>query len=221
MLSMTLLPLMTSLAVSENHILEDVNKCVIALQEKDVDGLDRTAGAIRGRAARVIHVVTSEMDNYEPGVYTEKVLEATKLLSNTVMPRFTEQVEAAVEALSSDPAQPMDENEFIDASRLVYDGIRDIRKAVLMIRTPEELDDSDFETEDFDVRSRTSVQTEDDQLIAGQSARAIMAQLPQEQKAKIAEQVASFQEEKASWMLRCPSGMTAAMTSSCWPSRCA
>lgn len=50
------------------------------------------------------------------------------------MPRFTEQVEAAVEALSSDPAQPMDENEFIDASRLVYDGIRGIRKAVLMIR---------------------------------------------------------------------------------------
>lgn len=38
-------------------------------------------------------------------------------------------------------------------------------------QTPEELDDSDFETEDFDVRSRTSIQTEDDQLIAGQSAR--------------------------------------------------
>ncbi|KAG5852983.1 hypothetical protein ANANG_G00068310 [Anguilla anguilla] len=159
------------LCVSENHILEDVNKCVIALQEKDVDGLDRTAGAIRGRAARVVHVVTSEMDNYEPGVYTEKVLEATKLLTDTVMPRFTIQVEAAVEALSANPTQPVDENEFIDASRLVYDGVRDIRKAVLMIRTPEELDDSDFETEDFDVRSRTSVQTEDDQLIAGQSAR--------------------------------------------------
>lgn len=51
-----------------------------------------------------------------------------------VMPRFTEQVEAAVEALSANPAQQLDENEFIDASRLVYDGIRDIRKAVLMIR---------------------------------------------------------------------------------------
>ncbi len=38
-------------------------------------------------------------------------------------------------------------------------------------QTPEELDDSDFETEDVDSRSRTSVQTEDDQLIAGQSAR--------------------------------------------------
>ncbi|KAF6731325.1 Catenin alpha-1 [Oryzias melastigma] len=186
------------LCVSENHILEDVNKCVIALQERDVDGLDRTAGAIRGRAARVFHVVTSEMDNYEPGVYTEKVLEATKLLTDTVMPRFTQQVDAAVMALTEDPSlTAVDENELIDASRLVYDGIRDIRKAVLMIRTPEELDDSDFDTEDFDTQSKTSVQTADDQLIAGQTARAIMAQLPQEDRAKIAEQVASFQEEKS------------------------
>ncbi|XP_063313681.1 catenin alpha-2 isoform X1 [Pelobates fuscus] len=204
------------LSVSENHILEDVNKCVIALQEGDVDTLDRTAGAIRGRAARVIHIINAEMENYEAGVYTEKVLEATKLLSETVsyhhiqslafdmlpvvgvMPRFAEQVEVAIEALSTNIPQPFEENEFIDASRLVYDGVRDIRKAVLMIRTPEELeDDSDFEQEDYDVRSRTSVQTEDDQLIAGQSARAIMAQLPQEEKAKIAEQVEIFHQEKS------------------------
>uniref|UniRef100_A0A8C4XEM2 Catenin alpha-2 n=1 Tax=Erpetoichthys calabaricus TaxID=27687 RepID=A0A8C4XEM2_ERPCA len=185
------------LSVSENHILEDVNKCVIALQEGDVDTLDRTAGAIRGRAARVVHIINAEMENYEPGVYTERVLEAIKLLSETVMPRFAEQVEVAIEALSTNPPQPFEENEFIDASRLVYDGVRDIRKAVLMIRTPEELeDDSDFEQEDYDARSRTSVQTEDDQLIAGQSARAIMAQLPQEEKAKIAEQVESFRQEK-------------------------
>ena len=37
---------------TENHILEDVNKCVVALQEGDPDSLERTAGAIRGRAAR-------------------------------------------------------------------------------------------------------------------------------------------------------------------------
>ncbi|XP_078147385.1 catenin alpha-2 isoform X3 [Centroberyx gerrardi] len=185
------------LSVSENHILEDVNKCVIALQEGDVDTLDRTAGAIRGRAARVVHIINAEMENYEPGVYTERVLESIKLLSETVMPRFAEQVEVAIEALSTNPPQAFEENEFIDASRLVYDGVRDIRKAVLMIRTPEELeDDSDFEQEDYDARSRTSVQTEDDQLIAGQSARAIMAQLPQEEKAKIAEQVESFRQEK-------------------------
>uniref|UniRef100_A0A8C2WQ71 Catenin alpha-2 n=1 Tax=Cyclopterus lumpus TaxID=8103 RepID=A0A8C2WQ71_CYCLU len=186
------------LSVSENHILEDVNKCVIALQEGDVDTLDRTAGAIRGRAARVVHIINAEMENYEPGVYTERVLESIKLLSETVMPRFAEQVEVAIEALSTNPPQAFEENEFIDASRLVYDGVRDIRKAVLMIRvyTRRLEDDSDFEQEDYDTRSRTSVQTEDDQLIAGQSARAIMAQLPQEEKAKIAEQVESFRQEK-------------------------
>lgn len=50
------------------------------------------------------------------------------------MPRFAEQVEVAIEALSMNPPQPFEENEFIDASRLVYDGVRDVRKAVLMIR---------------------------------------------------------------------------------------
>lgn len=68
---------------TENHILEDVNKCVIALQEGDVDTLDRTAGAIRGRAARVVHIINAEMENYEPGVYTERVLESIRLLSET------------------------------------------------------------------------------------------------------------------------------------------
>jgi catenin alpha len=67
--------------ISENHILEDVNKCVLALQEGDADSLDRTAGAIRGRASRVANVVTAEMSIYESGVgYVERVLEAVKVL---------------------------------------------------------------------------------------------------------------------------------------------
>lgn len=53
---------------------------MLALQENDADALDRTAGAIRGRSARVCNVVTSEMDNYEPGIYTERVLEAVAVL---------------------------------------------------------------------------------------------------------------------------------------------
>lgn len=64
----------------ENHILEDVNKCVIALQESDADTLDRTAGAIRGRSTRVCNVVVAEMDSYEPGQYTERVMEAVVML---------------------------------------------------------------------------------------------------------------------------------------------
>ena len=52
----------------------------------------------------------------------------------SVMPNFAERVEMAVDALSQNPPGDIDENEFIDASRLVYDGVRDIRQAVLMNR---------------------------------------------------------------------------------------
>ena len=43
-------------------------------------GVDRTAGAIRGRSGRVIDVVTAEMEKYEPGEYTEGVLESVRVL---------------------------------------------------------------------------------------------------------------------------------------------
>lgn len=122
------------LAVSENHILDDVNKCVVALQEGDAVDLQNTAGAIQGRSQRVCNVVEAEMDNYEPCLYTKRVLEAVKLLRYKVMSQFAERVEAAVGALSSTSAKDVDENDFIDASRLVYDGVREIRRAVLMNR---------------------------------------------------------------------------------------
>ncbi len=64
--------------ILENHILEDVNKCIAAVQEGDAETLDRTAGAIQGRVTRVTDVVTSEMNEYEPGVYTDYVLDAVK-----------------------------------------------------------------------------------------------------------------------------------------------
>jgi catenin alpha len=71
--------------ITESHILEDVNKCVVALQESDPDSLDRTAGAIRGRSARVCNVVGSEMDNWEPGLYTDRVMEAVVMLRDQGM----------------------------------------------------------------------------------------------------------------------------------------
>lgn len=110
-----------------------------------MNNLDRTAGAVRGRCTRVCNVVTAEMDNYEPGpfvrvvpilvvihyklifftgVYTERVLDAVRLLGNEVMPNFATKAEAAVDALRGfGEPQDIDENEFIDASRLVYEGV--------------------------------------------------------------------------------------------------
>ncbi|XP_052252345.1 catenin alpha-2-like isoform X1 [Dreissena polymorpha] len=186
------------LAVSESHILEDVNRCVFALQEGDADTLDRTAGAIRGRSARVCNVVAAEMDNYEPGPYTDRVMEAVILLRDQVMPNFAEKVELAVDALSQNAPERIDENEFIDASRLVYDGVRDIRQAVLMNRAPEELDtDTDLEDEadHYDTRSKSSYQTDVDD-IHGKSDRAMMRALPAEEREQIQAQFEMFRAEK-------------------------
>ncbi|XP_075733193.1 catenin alpha isoform X3 [Rhipicephalus microplus] len=196
------------LAVSENHILEDVNKCVLALQENDADALDRTAGAIRGRSARVCNVVTSEMDNYEPGIYTERVLEAVAVLRDQVMPNFAQKVEMAVEALSASPQKEIDENEFIDASRLVYDGVREIRRAVLMNRldvdSEDEMDGSDLSGSWVSLgsqRSRaSSAHTADyDEYpdISGiNNTRDAYRLVSEEEKQKIAAQVETFRTEK-------------------------
>ncbi|XP_045456060.1 catenin alpha [Melitaea cinxia] len=194
------------LAVSENHILEDVNKCVVALQEGDPDSLERTAGAIRGRAARVCSVVTQEMDNYEPCIYTKRVLEAVTVLRDQVMSKFAVRVDAAVSALGDGAGAGLDENDFIDASRLVYDAVREIRRAVLMNRTSDDLDtDTEFEpVEDMtmETRSRSSAHTGEHGVdeypdISGiTNAREAMRKMTEEDKRKILQQVELFRREK-------------------------
>ncbi|XP_028157072.1 catenin alpha isoform X4 [Ostrinia furnacalis] len=193
------------LAVSENHILEDVNKCVVALQEGDPDSLERTAGAIRGRANRVCSVVTQEMDNYEPCIYTKRVLEAVTVLRDQVMSKFAVRVDAAVSALGGGAGAALDENDFIDASRLVYDAVREIRRAVLMNREEEELDPEDVELDEhytLETRSKSSAHTGEHGVdeypdISGiTNAREAMRKMTEEDKRKILQQVELFRREK-------------------------
>ncbi|XP_039762989.1 catenin alpha isoform X2 [Pararge aegeria] len=193
------------LAVSENHILEDVNKCVVALQEGDPDSLERTAGAIRGRASRVCSVVTQEMDNYEPCIYTKRVLEAVTVLRDQVMSKFAVRVDAAVSALGGGAGAGLDENDFIDASRLVYDAVREIRRAVLMNRDEEELDPEDVELDEhytLETRSKSSAHTGEHGVdeypdISGiTNAREAMRKMTEEDKRKILQQVELFRREK-------------------------
>jgi len=126
------------LAVSENHILEDINLCIQSMIERNPDrrivfmcfdlkafsfvvGVDRTAGAIRGRSIRVIDVVTSEMEKYESGEYTHGVLESVRVLrdqsktnkqtkqslfnfSSSVLPNFAERIRIAVDTLRMRPS---------------------------------------------------------------------------------------------------------------------
>lgn len=83
------------------------------------------------------------------------------------MPEFEAKLERSVRELSSDPMGDPQENEFIDASRLVYDGVREIRRAVLMIKDPEDIEDSDYEevVEGSLVGSRITSQVEEDEIL--------------------------------------------------------
>uniref|UniRef100_A0A1L8E3S0 Putative alpha-catenin n=2 Tax=Nyssomyia neivai TaxID=330878 RepID=A0A1L8E3S0_9DIPT len=197
------------LAVSEIHILDDVNKCVLALQEGYPRDLRVTAGAIQGRSVRVCNVVEAEMDNYEPCVYTIRVLDAVKVLRDEVLSEFAERVNKACVALESNSKKDVDENDFIDASHVIFEGIRKIRHAILMNRTPEDLDtDTEFEPVDdmtLETRSRSSAHTGEGTVdeypdISGiTTAREAMRKMTEEDKQKIAQQVELFRREKTTF----------------------
>jgi len=85
-------------------------------------GIDRTAGAIRGRTERVIDVVTAEMEKYETGEYTETVLESVRVLHdqsksiifsfyqveklwNLVVPNFVEKIKTTIDFLQMKSGQ--------------------------------------------------------------------------------------------------------------------
>lgn len=62
-------------------MLEDINHCVLALQERNPQSLDETAGRIRGRCSRVCDVVEGEMNLYGDGsAYVDRVMECVRVL---------------------------------------------------------------------------------------------------------------------------------------------
>ena len=112
------------LSVSESHMLDDVNKCVFALQDREGEELDKTAAVVRGRANRICHVVSQEMDALQPSAYTDETMQAVYAFRDNIMPHYSKVVENAMESLAVNKSGTMDENEFIDACRWVYDGVR-------------------------------------------------------------------------------------------------
>ncbi len=67
------------------------------------------------------------------------------ILKDQFLTNFARSVEYAVNALTSHPCQDPNDNGFIEASRLVYDGVHDVRNAVLMLYDNGYESDSDME----------------------------------------------------------------------------
>jgi len=153
-------PIDKFLAISENHILEDITKCVQAIQEDSQDDLLNSGNDILGRSARVVHVVRGEMENYEPDFYVQKVTDACDALENAANVQFSEQLDKSANAIASGDKGEAFDNEFIDSSRMVYDAVREVRQAVLALKDPEELE-TDSDDPDGDNMSRVSGRTND------------------------------------------------------------
>ena len=54
------------------------------------------------------------------------------IVLSQVMPKFEARLETTVDALAKDPQEDPQENDFIDSSRLVYDGVREIRLITML-----------------------------------------------------------------------------------------
>ncbi|CAF1225256.1 unnamed protein product [Rotaria sordida] len=201
------------LAISENHILEDINSCIQAMVERNSDRVDRTAGAIRGRSMRVIDVVTAEMEKYEPGEYTGTVMESVRVLRDHIMPNFVERIQIAIDILRMKPLQDnrtyeLTEQELIEVSSNIYHCIRDIRNSVLMnpdLEWPS--DDDEGLNEEIYAQSQASSygpssdgqQVVDLEMYPGKNdnpSRDLMRRLPKEEREQIEIQVEGFKKTK-------------------------
>ncbi|CAF0830740.1 unnamed protein product [Adineta steineri] len=200
------------LAISENHILEDINSCIQAMVEQNPDRVDRTAGTIRGRSDRVIDVVIAEMDKYEPGEYTEAVMESVRVLRDQIVPSFAERIKIAIDILRmksapDDRKYELTEQELIEASSNVYHGIRDIRNSILMnpdLEWPS--DDEEGFNDEIYAQSQTSShgpsldsQQTDVEMYPGKTdnpSRDMMRRLPKEEREQIELQVEGFKKTK-------------------------
>ena len=80
------------LAVVENNVLEDVKRCCGAMENREISRLARRSRAIYQRCGRLCDVVTADMERFEPGVFTHRVLESVRVLRQDIMVLFSKRV---------------------------------------------------------------------------------------------------------------------------------
>uniref|UniRef100_A0A8R1DYI7 Alpha-catenin n=1 Tax=Caenorhabditis japonica TaxID=281687 RepID=A0A8R1DYI7_CAEJA len=205
------------LAVSEAHIVEDCERAIKGItapastaEENSTNcaSVDFAAGSIRGRALRVCDVVDSEMDFIQNSEYTETVKQAVKILRNKKVDEFAERASNLANrheksGLSWDANRKEEEmNEFINACTLVHDAVKDIRHALLMNRSMNDVD-SDVEYEADGVGASD---VDANRTISDQDQQTLMRRLPEEEKKKIQAQIeifkvtqTRFEREVAKW----------------------
>ena len=129
------------LGVVENNVLSDVRRCCGAMEDRKISLLTSRSRAIYQRCGRLCDVVTADMERFEPGLFTERVLQSVRILRQDIMSVFSKRVSEMIKVTLNNiltvklrldfqcarTGAEIDENEFIDACRMIYDGVRDVR----------------------------------------------------------------------------------------------
>ncbi|XP_044009996.1 catenin alpha-like [Aphidius gifuensis] len=187
------------LGVTEAHILEDINNCVIALQKNDRLAFVLSSDAILNRSRRVSNVVNGHVtqEMYQPSIYKKRILDAVVVLQDKIMPKFLRGVKLALDNITADKIRSQDDKKkdedlFIDSSNIVYNGVHEIRRALLMNK----LDDDD----DIDLNNSESNENNliDEYPNIGciKNARDVMKIMNDKDKEKIIKEVEFFKNEK-------------------------
>ncbi|EGT57529.1 hypothetical protein CAEBREN_24335 [Caenorhabditis brenneri] len=206
------------LAVSEAHIVEDCERGIKGIlanastpEENAINcgNVDCAAGSIRGRALRVCDFVDAEMDFLQNSEYTESVKQAVRILREQRVDEFAERASnlayrQEATGLTWDSNKKESEmNEFINACTLVHDAVKDIRHALLMNRSMDDVDsDVEYEVDGVGATSSDANQTISEQ----ENQQNLMRRLPEEEKKKIQAQIDifkfsqnKFEREVAKW----------------------
>lgn len=146
------------LRITEQHLDEDAQRVVSALTDRDVDALTNAASAARSRCMRVCEAVNSELAAIDTqcaalsdpvareqlAAYAARVREALGILMDQVIPLLDRQLAIVSQQLVDGNVDELEQNELVDASRLLYDAVRDIRRAIVFGRN----DDGTFTIEE-------------------------------------------------------------------------
>lgn len=180
------------LSVNENLILKDINKCITAVSELNPVDLNHHAELVKQRTIRICDAIYSEMNNYEPCDFVNKVNGTVVILRNQIIKNFSRSVTCATEAMMAKPMREPDENDFYEASHLIYDSIRDLRNALLSIPQEDpddvsEVDEAEYGDKEYD---------RDEDFYDSEDEDESYLNITREQKREINEQFGSLVQEK-------------------------
>jgi catenin alpha len=159
-----LLPLGPQLALLEASLLADLQECCRRLQNGEAgSGLAQRAGRVSQAAMRVCDLVMADLAAHEEGAHTPVVLGAVAAVRSRFLADFSRQVTEAAKKIKEGQKEAVEENEFIEAARMVYDGVRDIRRATLMYRPQTDEDDeiTEDEAEEEEAKNSLDINEED------------------------------------------------------------